>query len=239
MNKSRPEPIGFSGHVLNMMRQCVLFHPMNKDTFDRTVAASQVWLYPENYSIFAQDAPFDHFFLLISGGVKLQRLAPNGDEKVIEIIRPGQTFAEAVLFMGGQRYPVSAVSVCASMVVAIEAQTYLAALKQSHELSLGLLAALSQRLHGMVNEVDRLTLHNATFRVVDYLLSLVTDTHAHHALVSLLAPKHVVASRLSMKPETLSRTLKDLSQRGLISLQGAQIELHDIASLRQLVKLDH
>lgn len=91
----------------------------------------------------------------------------------------------------------------------------------------------------MVNEVDRLTLHNATYRLVDYLLSHISKDNNDPTGVSLAAPKHVIASRLSIKPETLSRTLKDLSKQGLINLDGGQIELVDIEKLRQLISLEN
>ena len=42
----------------------------------------------------------DELHAVISGQVKLFALAPNGQEKVIELISPGQTFAEALMFTG-------------------------------------------------------------------------------------------------------------------------------------------
>jgi len=182
--------------------------------------------------------PLTDIYLLVSGGIKLQRLAPNGDEKVLEIIRPGQTFAEAVLFSGGSKYPVSAITVSPSVVLGIQAESYLKLLKSSNALCINLLGKLSQRLHWMVNEVDRLTLHSATYRLVSYLLSHISEDKNDRAGVSLVAPKHVIASRLSIKPETLSRTLKTLSKQGLIRLDGQQIELVNVEKLRELIALD-
>ncbi len=219
------------------MRQCVLLQPLEATQFDQVIETSQATQLSENSILFEQGSEFTHIYLLISGGIKLQRLAPNGDEKVIEIIRPGQTFAEAVLFFGGFRYPVSAVTISSSIVVGINAKEYLKLLNTSNELCINLLGNLSQRLHWMVNEVDRLTLHNATFRLVDYLLSHIPADSYDQVGVSLAAPKHVVASRLSIKPETLSRTLKDLSKQGLIKLEGSEIELLNIEKLRQLISL--
>jgi CRP-like cAMP-binding protein len=165
----------------------------------------------------------------------LQRLAPSGDIKVFEIIHPGQTFAEAVLFSGGARYPVSAVMVLPSVVVAIDAASYLKLLNSSNSLCLNLMAKLSQRLHWMVNEVDRLTLQNATFRLVCYLLSHISEDENNRRDVNLSMAKHVIASRLSITPETLSRSLKELSTQGLINLDGPQIELVDVEKLRKLI----
>jgi len=238
MKTTDAHQLEFTDHILNMMRQNVLLQPLEDHDFDEIVRSSRVTQLSENYILFEQGTALTDIFILISGGVKLQRLAPTGDEKVIDIIRPGQTFAEAVLFSGGSQYPVSAVSVSRSIIVAIDAKVYLKLLNSSNSLCINLLGKLSQRLHWMVNEVDRLTLHNATFRLVDYLLSHISDDNNDRTGVSFMAPKHVIASRLSIKPETLSRTLKDLSKSGLIKLDGAQIELIDIEKLRQLISLD-
>lgn len=224
--------------TINAMRQCILLQPLNDDDFEQIVQTSKLCNLTENERLFEQGEQLTAIYLLLSGGIKLQRLAPNGEEKVFEIIRPGQTFAEAVLFSGRSRFPVSAVALAASVVISIDAKNYLKLVETSNELSLNLLAKLSQRLHWMVNEVDRLTLHNATFRLVDYLLSHLTQDGNESTGISLIAPKHVIASRLSIKPETLSRTFKDLSKRGLIILHGSEVELVDIEQLRALISLE-
>jgi len=238
MKNSNIETIELNETILNTMRRCVLLQPLEQDDFDLIIKTSHVEQLSENSILFQQGSQLTDIYLLISGGIKLQRLAPNGDEKVIEIIRPGQTFAEAVLFLGGSQYPVSALTVSPSIVVAINADTYLKLLNRSNILCRNLLGKLSQRLHWMVNEVDRLTLHNATFRLIDYLLSHISEDKSDRTGVTLVAPKHVIASRLSIKPETLSRTLKDLSKQGLIKLDGTQIELLDVNKLRQFISLE-
>lgn len=223
--------------IIKALRQCVLLQSLETDDFDQLVANCHAKQLVENTILFEQGGPLTDIYLLISGSIKLQRLAPNGDQKVFEIIRPGQTFAEAVLFSGGAKYPVSAVTVLPSVVVAIHAAFFLKLLQSSNALCLNLAARLSLRLHWMVNEVDRLTLHNATFRLICYLLSHISEDENDRSVVNLFVPKHVIASRLSVTPETLSRSLKELSSQGLINLEGSRIDLVNIEKLRQLISL--
>jgi len=237
MKPSTTEHMKLNEHMITILRQCVLLQPLEVDDFDKIVSISHAKQLTENSMLFKQGDALTDIYLLISGGIKLQRLAPSGDEKVIEIIRPGQTFAEAVLFSGGARYPVSAVTVLPSVVIGIQAKSYLTLLNSSNSLCLNLMAKLSQRLHWMVNEVDRLSLHNATFRLTCYLLSHISEDENDRTDVNLSVPKHVIASRLSITPETLSRSLKDLSRQGLIKLDGAQIDLVNVDKLRQLISL--
>jgi len=235
--KSTKNNLKLEQSMISALRQCVLLQALEADDFDELVAACRAKQLADNDMLFEQGAPLTDIYLLISGSIKLQRLAPNGDQKVFEILHPGQTFAEAVLFSGGAKYPVSAVTVMPSIVVAIQAEAFLKLLKSSNTLCLNLMAKLSQRLHWMVNEVDRLTLHNATFRLVCYLLSHLSEDETDRRDVTLSVPKHVIASRLSITPETLSRSLKELASQGLIHLDGPQIDLIDIQQLRQLISL--
>ncbi len=224
--------------ILTAMRQCLLLKPLTDDEFAEVVSFSRVIRLKENETLFERGESIGQIFLLVSGVMKLYRLASDGDEKVIDIIKPGQTFAEAALFIGSSRYPVSSAAVAPAVVVGFDGKGYMKLLENNNSLCINLLARMSQRLHWMVNEVDRLTLHNATFRLVDFLLNQAGDEQGEASDICLMAPKHVVASRLSMKPETLSRTLKNLANKGLIRVHDNNIELCEIAQLRELIALD-
>ncbi len=230
--------IALNDQILGMMRRCILLQTLDSDDFEQVVKFSHARELPENSMLFEQNSPLTDIYLLIIGGIKLLRLVPSGDEKVIDIIQPGQTFAEAALFMGSSKYPVSAITLSPSIVVGFESRSYIELLRSSNDLCISMMGKLSQRLHWMVNEVDRLTLHNATFRLVDYLLTQIPEGQQHQTDLCLAAPKRVIASRLSIKPETLSRTLKDLERKGFIKLHGSQIELIDVERLRQLILLE-
>ncbi len=209
------------------------FDEAQRETMAR---ATRVVHLAEGERLFDMGQPVDRFFYLRAGQVKLFRLSAEGDEKVIEIIRPGQTFAEAAMFMeAAQGYPVSAEAIVASELLAFESATMMELLRQSTETCLKLMAAMSQRLRKQVNEVDRLTLHNATYRLVTYLLQQVPEGIMESPEVQLTTPKNVIASRLSIKPETFSRILARLARQGLIETHGPNIVLRDVAGLRALV----
>jgi len=225
-------------NILKQMRQCNLLKLMNDEQFDRVVQTCKVLQLPANTIIFEQDSKLTHIYLVISGDIKLLRLVPNGDEKVMDVVQPGKTFAEGVLFAGNNKYPVTSMTISSSVIVGIQSQTYLDILQDSNELCLSMLGYLSVRLKWMVNEVQRLTLHNAQFRLVEYMLGEVNYDKNHRACLKLSIPKHVLASRLSIKPETLSRTFKELSNLGLIKYEGSNIELLDPDALRRYISLE-
>ena len=188
--------------------------------------------------LFRHGQPAERFFFLRDGLVKLFRLSPEGDEKIIELMQPGQTFAEAVMFMGTHgRYPVSAEAVSESRLYAIEQKVFLNLLRESHEASFGLLASLSRRLHMLVNQIESLTLQNATYRLVAYLLEQIPRDVKTSPEVQLTTPKGVIASRLAIQPETLSRILAKLRSRELIEVHGNHITVRNVQALRDLVHL--
>ena len=189
-------------------------------------------------SLFRHGQPAERFFFLREGLVKLFRLSPEGDEKIIEIMRPGETFAEAVMFMGTQgRYPVSAEAVSDAKLYAFEQKKFLSMLHESSDACFGLLASMSRRLHMLVNQIESLTLQNATYRLVAYLLEQIPRDVKTSPEVQLTTPKGVIASRLAIQPETLSRILAKLRQGGLIEVQGNHITVRDVQALRNLVHL--
>ena len=176
------------------------------------------------------------FFYLRSGSVKLFRHTPDGGEKVIELVQPRQTFAEAVMFMERSDYPVSAQALLAGELYVFDQGTMLALLRDSNETCLRMLAALSRRLRQHVEEIDRLTLHTATFRLASYLLQHCVARESGACEVRLDAPKHVIASRLAIQPETFSRILARMSKRQVIAVEGSVLRIHDIDRLRDLVR---
>ena len=187
--------------------------------------------------LFRHGQPAERFFFLREGLIKLFRLSPEGDEKVIEIVRPGETFAEAVMFMGNQgRYPVSAEAVSDARLYAFDQKAFLKLLRESSDACFGLLASMSRRLHMLVNQIESLTLQTATYRFVAYLLEEIAPDVKAAPELELKTPKAVIAARLAIQPETLSRILAKLRQQGLIAVHGNNIAVRDVQALRNLVQ---
>ncbi len=222
-------------YALTLVRRSPLFCALNAVQFNTLIDTAKLYQLVEGEFLFQQDEPLKEVFVNVRGYLKLFRLTPNGDEKVVDIISPGNSFAEAVLFMGGRQYPVHAVALKPVVVVGINAAQYEQQLRSSVDLCFNMMGLMSRRMHWLLNEVDRLTLHNATFRLVSWLLEV---REAEQRYVVLDVPKYVLASRLSIKPETFSRILKRLNQQGLLKVTDNSIELLDIDALEELVNIE-
>jgi CRP-like cAMP-binding protein len=220
------------------LRRTYLFADMADDHLKTLLSTAHEIALKTGDNLFRQGEPAGRLYYLRAGMVKLFRLSPEGDEKIIEIMRPGQTFAEAVMFMGTRgRYPVNAAAVSDARVLAFEQQTFLKLLHDSSEACFGLLASMSRRLHMLVNEIESLTLQNATYRLVAFLLEQLPRGDQPQTDIQLPTPKGVIAARLAIQPETLSRILAKLRQRGLIDVQGNHILVRNVQALRDFVHL--
>ncbi len=222
----------FSKADFEAVRRIYLFSGMgDQDFLDVMTQASAVTLAPGQL-LFNQGDPASAFYWVAEGVVRLFRASPQGDEKVIELAGANRLFAEATLFMGG-RYPVNAVAQTPSRLVAFDSRAFKDWLARDTERCFRMMAGMSARLHKLVNEIDRLTLMKGADRLLQYLLDHSDPDDTGRQRVEWEAPKQVIASRIGVKPETLSRLLHKLTDQGYIELQGQVLYIRDAEGLRQ------
>jgi CRP-like cAMP-binding protein len=209
---------------------------LSPEDFDRVAATKQVHRLEKDRRLFDQGQPARRFFHVKKGQIKLFLLSADGEEKTIHIEHSGQTFGEAIMFMDKPVYPVSAEAVQPSVVFSFDNKTFRDVLEHSVQTCFRLMGAMSQRLHWHIGEIENLCLHNATFRLAAYLLRKVPPEADHDTNVHLSIPKVTLASRLSIKRETLSRILARLRKQGLIDVLGHEIILRDPQALRRLLE---
>ncbi|VAX06083.1 Nitric oxide -responding transcriptional regulator Dnr (Crp/Fnr family) [hydrothermal vent metagenome] len=190
----------------------------------------------EDEVLFECGSPANRFFLMLSGQIKLSRLSMNGDEKVIGIINPGNTFAEALMFQEQPSYPVTATAIKKTELLGFDNQQFSHMLRDSVDSCFRMMGDMSQRLRSLIKEIDDLTLQSATNRVAGllYRYRSMRDMDTF----TLDAPKGILASRLSVKPETFSRILHDLSYRKIIRVKGNQITILNHEGLCELAHED-
>ena len=204
-----------------------LFAGLSPAHMQRVLASSSVDDVEAGQVLFDRGQPARHFYIVIDGQVNLTLYSKGGEEKIIEILGPGQSFAEAVMFMAGAAYPVSAVAAGKSRIGRFSSQDYLAILRESPETCLRMLGHLSQRLHMRIREIEYLTLESATHRLVRMIESRLPPGGSGQAEITLQESRQEIASRLSMKPETLSRILRTLSDSSAIVVQGRVLQIPD------------
>ena len=210
--------------ILEALSTSHLFSELTETQMDRVRRHSHVTDMVEGESLFVQGDNATSFYLVLSGRIKLFRVSPEGKEKVVEIMEDGATFAEALMFMDEPHYPVTATALTPSRVIGINCRDFKAMLRESIDTCFLLLGKMSFRLRGLIREIDALSLDTGTVRTVAYLLHQST---ADKDSLELKIAKSVIASRLSVKPETFSRILKNLHEQEIVSIDGRNVTIHD------------
>lgn len=178
------------------------------------------------------DAPHG-FYVLVEGRIQLSFPSEQGAERVLEVIKPGESFGEAMMFLD-KPYPVSAHATQDSALLDVPGQTILDLLEKDSRLARKMLAGISMRLHELVGNLESCSMRSSTQRVACMLQHQAPDKSLNQYEVQLRAAKQTVASQLNLTPETFSRVLHVLSDAGLIEVSGRVIKVLDAEGLRRV-----
>ncbi len=215
------------------LRDTYLFSQLDEQQLERVRGMSHRVTLEDGEALFEIGDPAKRFFMVTEGQIKLSRLSMNGNEKVIEVVSAGFTFAEALMFQERPHYPVRAVAIGSTSLLSIDSMAFLKLLRESVDTCFRLMGDMSQRLRQLIKEIDDLTLQSATGRVAGFLCGKYMNRGETRVAFDLDTPKGVLASRLSVKPETFSRILSNFSSQGLVRVKGGHIEILDPDRLRE------
>lgn len=210
-----------------------LFKELAPAELDPIAAGTTELHVPRGEIVFNRGDPCVGFHVVIYGQVKLAFLSPDGSEKVIEIVGPGGSFGEALMFMD-RSYIVMAQALADSFLLHVSKTVVFDELERTPQFARKMLAGMSRRLHRLISDVEAYSLQSGTQRVIGFLLRQDTDRSEANEpyIVTLPASKANVASRLNVTPEHFSRILHDLVAGGLITVDGREMKILDVARLR-------
>lgn len=217
------------------LRSNALFGRLPDRALALLVGTGQVRTVPRGTTLFVQDEEADRFFVLLDGWVKLYRLTRDGSEAVVNIVAPGETFAEAAMFASG-KFPVCAEAVADSRVMTLTAEGFARCLREDDQIAFAMLGSLSVRLRHLVQQIEQLQVQPTPQRVGTFLLRFCPEGPGS-AVFALPFDKALVARRLGMQPETFSRALAKLRGVG-VETQGGTVSVADLDDLRRFCHVD-
>ena len=219
--------------IQEFLKNVSLFRELTDAELDRIAAGTAQVRAPAGTILFRRGESSTGFHVIVYGQVKLAFGAADGAEKVLEILGPGSSFGEAVMFLE-KPYVVFAETLADSLLLTIGKAGVFAELERNPRFARKMLAGLALRLHGLVHDLEAYTLRSGTQRVIGYLLRDYPGEGEPQAPVDvpLATSKGVLASRLNITREHFSRILHDLSGAGLIEVHGRTIRILDPERLR-------
>jgi CRP-like cAMP-binding protein len=222
--------VGLEDRDLAIIARVPLFAGLEASGLADLLAGAVVRRFSRNALLFVEGEPAGQFYVVLEGWVRLYRQTADGRESVIALLACGESFAEAVMFLGG-RFPVNAAVVDEARLLVIPARSFRRALQSDNELCFKMMASMALHLRRLVGQVEQLTVRSSSERVAQFLLKLARDG-ADSAIVHLPYDKGLIAARLGMQPETLSRALAKLRPLG-VETHGSRVTIRDLAALRR------
>lgn len=217
--------------ISQTLSEFFMFRELNAEQIARIAEHSQLIDFPKGTSVFNRGDAAVGLYILLEGQLKLGVSSPQGSEKIISIVSPGESFGEAILFLDRQ-FPVYAQAILDSQVLLVPKSLIFSMLDHDAMFARKMLAGLSIRMHQLVQDIEMLSLQSCTQRFIGYLLQISADA-PDASNITLPASKTTIASLLNLTPETLSRTLAKLQQLGLIEVNGKDVMITDVKKLRK------
>lgn len=210
-----------------------LFKEIDPEEIERVAQGTRVVHAERGRVLFHKGDPAEGFYLVVYGQVKLAFTSPQGADKVVEIVGPGMSFGEAVMFLDKPNV-VYAQALADSMLLHVSRSAVFQEVERNPQFARKMLGGLSRRLHGLVSDVEAYSLRSGAQRVIGYLLrdDLLAESGSKAVSITLPTNKGVIASRLNLTPQHFSRILHELTEAGLIRVDGRVVHVPDVDKLR-------
>ena len=236
--------MALSSAELDLVAKAPLLAGLSPADLSLLMDGAHATAYPETELLFSQGDKADRFFILLEGRVNVFALTETGDQSIIEVFDPIVSFAEAAIFSSGI-FPLNAEVMAGSKLVHVPASLFLKRLGDNRSLGPLLLGGLSQWQFRLVHEISELKSKSPGQRLATFLLALAAKAGADalaakagadvSGRVRLPLTKAVLASRIGIAPESLSRALNRLKAFG-VETHGREVEITDIEALRRMVR---
>lgn len=221
--------------LCRLLRHAAMFQGLGCDEIARFARGVREIKAPKGEILFHRGDTCTGFHLILSGQIKLAFTSAEGNEKVVDILRPGQSFGEAVMFMD-KPYVVMAQALTDSTLLHIGKLVFFEEMNGDPLFCRKIIAGLAQRLHRLMGDVESYSLRSGRERIIGYLLreEEMSGEGVGAGRVSIRLPtsKGTIASRLNLTQEHFSRILHELTDSGLIEVEGRTIHIPCIERLR-------
>ncbi len=223
------------GSDLATAREALVFASLPDDLSKSILERATTRTYRRGETIFLQGDIAQNLYVVLDGWVKLFRITPSGAEAIVGVFTKGRSFGEPVALESGP-YPVSAEAVTDGRLLHVRASILTAMMRERPEIALAILSSTYRHLHGLVAQVEQLKAHTGAQRVAEFLLDLC-QADSGPCIITLPYDKTLMAGRLGMQPQSLSRAFNRLEEQGVEIMQN-QARISDVGKLRDYMLED-
>lgn len=219
-----------SEHDFAVARGAPMFGALSPAAFEMVLSCAEVRAHARHMVVFEQDDEATEFYLALDGWTKLSRMTAGGDEAIVGMFRRGDCFGEAPCLAGG-RYPVTAQAVTDIRLLALPARRIVELVRAQPEIGLAMLASTSLHLRMLVDQIEELKARTGAQRLAEFLFSLAPVTRGP-CTIALPYEKLLIAGRIGIKPESLSRAFQRLRPIG-VRISHNTVAIRDAAAVAE------
>jgi CRP-like cAMP-binding protein len=212
------------------IRHAPIFSGLPLPAFQAMLTGATVKQVTRGETLFMQGDPVDYIYIVLDGWMKVFRITAAGAEAVVAVFTKGQSFAEAAAFTAG-RFPASGEAVTDGRLLRVPSHALIRHVRENPDIGLAMLASTSMHLHSLVQQIEQLKAHTGAQRVAEFLWSLC-DVDSGTCRIGLPYDKALIAGRLGMQPESLSRAFARLKPIGVHIEQNTAV-IDNVEALRQ------
>lgn len=224
---------GLGRETLLDLRLAPLFSGLPEADLLDLLRDAVVELRSDGEELFRQGEAGNNFYVVLDGHVELHIEGGDGRRSVIEVVQKPAIIGESVMF--GEGTQMGARVLGRARLLVIPAERFRQRLEGRFDLMLLMLGSMSFRLRVLVRQIAELKLKTTAQRLGGFLLTLVDARAAAKGKVQVRFPydKRIVAEKLGMKPESLSRALARLTTVGVKSQPDNSVVIADVERLRR------
>ncbi len=205
-----------------------LFSQLEPAELERVTEISRERTYPRNSVILFEDDPGDALYVVAEGQVKVVLIGEDGREVILSVLGEGEFFGEMALIDDEPR-SAHVIAMEDSTLLVLRREDFQGILKQTPSIALALLRELSRRLRRVDEKVGSLVLLDVNGRVAQLLLDLADEAGSNR--ITRRLTHHTIAQMIGSSRETVSRTMRELVDKGYIEVSRREILIRDRAAL--------
>jgi len=207
-----------------------LFQDLSKDGAAALLAIIEIRTFSPNEKICSETDGAKHVFVVLNGLVRMTRSESGGREADIGLADPGDLIGE-YLIPGGRHYLQAAYAAVFTELAMIDLSQLRVLMGQRPELQRNVMRIMARHLITAMDCIAADRLHTAVQRVANYLLK---QCPSNMSGISFRLPyqKRVIAGKLGLAPEALSRAFAALAGYG-VGVQGRMVRVHNVSLLRE------
>jgi CRP-like cAMP-binding protein len=214
--------------VTDILRKVPLFGQLASPDLERVAEISRERAYPRNSVILFEDDPGDALYVVATGQVKVVLIGEDGREVILSVMGEGEFFGEMALIDDEPR-SAHVIAMEDSTLLVLRREDFQDLLKQTPGIGLALLRELSRRLRRVDEKVGSLVLLDVNGRVAQLLLELADEAGADR--ITRRLTHHTIAQMIGSSRETVSRTMRELVEKGYIEVSRREIVIRDRGAL--------